>query len=87
MSCCGHKRQALRARSRAAPATRATAEAAWPLPQQSQIAIESTSASPITVKGAATGIVYRFTAPGSVLGVDARDADRLLATAFFRRKS
>jgi hypothetical protein len=96
MSCCGQKRQAVRAAPRPATTTAAATTMTTmttpavrdgaPLAQQTLIPIESTGAAPITVRGATTGIIYRFVARGRVLGVDARDAAGLLATAYFKRR-
>ena len=43
--------------------------------------------APLTLKGPATGAIYRFVGRGKVLGVDTRDAPGLLATGYFRRRS
>jgi len=76
MSCCGHKRQALRT-----PAYQA--EAPRPRPRlQNPTPITYLGESSFVVKGAATGLTYLFTRH-EALNVDERDAPALVATGIF----
>lgn len=76
MSCCGQKRQALRAPVRAAETPRPQPRLQNPTP------IIYLGESTFVVKGAATGLTYLFTRH-EVLKVDERDVPALLATGIF----
>ncbi|MGV8038558.1 MAG: hypothetical protein AB2L07_00240 [Thermoanaerobaculaceae bacterium] len=74
MSCCGQKRQHLRAGEPSQPAAgplRPPGQA--PLPPI-LVHFEYVGATALTVVGPVTRTRYRFSAPGAVLAIDARDA-------------
>jgi len=79
MSCCGQKRQALRA-----PMYETTARRLPPTLQNPR-PITYLGASAFVVKGAATGLTYLFT-HGEALYVDERDVPALIAAGVFVEK-
>ena len=99
MPCCGQKRAAFRQRSATrafvpappspppSPVARtrppAAAQRADP-PARGERKVEYTERSSVRVRGSATGRIYTFSAKQSVQSIDARDAQALLATRFFR---
>jgi len=60
---------------------------AAPTAPYSIVNLRSLEKSPILVRGPATGRKYDFSRTHPVQAVDARDADALLRTRFFRRDS
>ena len=54
-------------------------------PVYSPVALRYTEASPILVKGPASGREYQFSGLNPVQPVDARDVEALLRTRFFRQ--
>lgn len=100
MGCCGQKRAALR--SAPTPVTTPAGTQPSPsrplanVGQRTSASTESISSSvtlrylessPILVRGPATGRQYQFSGTRPVQPVDARDAEALLRTRFFRRNS
>ncbi len=49
------------------------------------MALRYVERQPVAVRGPASGVEYRFTAPGAVQEVDVRDADALLRSGLFVR--
>jgi hypothetical protein len=93
MSCCGQKRSAFVARPTVAPraptvavpaATRPPAQSAA-LVAAGMVALRSVSAGGMVVRGPATGRQYAFSAAAPVQMVEARDAQALLRTSWFRQ--
>ena len=81
MACCGQGRMALRAAS-------ATADNADPRgagKTERRMLLEYRAASPVTVRGIATGRLYQFDAANARQHVAEADASALLRTAFFVR--
>jgi hypothetical protein len=91
MPCCGQKRAALansRPQSDPAPATRPTSRSELPPPAPSPangVRLRYLHRSPVLVRGASTGLFYRFSAEESEAIVDACDAAALERTGFFQR--
>ena len=101
MACCGQKRALrgnpspvaltpISIDSRAVPASPPAASVGDPqtvmrASAPSTVAIHYLEQSPILVRGPATGRPYEFTAARPIQSVDARDAEPLLRTRFFRR--
>lgn len=85
MSCCGQKRQHLRAGEPSQPAAgplRPPGQA--PLPPI-LVYFQYTGATALTVVGPVTRTRYRFSAPGAVLAIDARDALAVAAVPHLRQ--
>jgi hypothetical protein len=75
MSCCGRRRQLLRAGTPPAPAVEV------PSPMvQNPVALTYRGEASLVVKGPATGLAYLFGARGAALEVDGRDAPELMAS-------
>jgi hypothetical protein len=79
MSCCGRKRQALRA---AAPRPRPSAPAPTPA-LQNPVSLTYLGDASIVVNGAHTRLIYLFGPRGQALTVDERDVPALIATGWF----
>lgn len=80
MGCCGDKRQAMtpaRGAAQPAPASIPTFRGA--------VTLHYTQRAPVRVRGPLTGREYSFSVDAPDQPVDARDADALLATRFFKK--
>ena len=78
MSCCGQKRDAVRAQVRAPQRVMAD-------PDPTTVRLQYRHRSPITVRGAKTGKRYEFLGGGAMQTVDRQDAEALIATGMFDR--
>lgn len=76
MACCGQGRMALRAASGMVESAGKT---------ERRILLEYRAAAPVTVRGVATGRLYRFDAASTRQHVAEADASALLRTPFFAR--
>jgi hypothetical protein len=97
MGCCGDKRTLLRNPQIHAPAQAANPPTPALVPPAAQsgpavsrpvpnaVALRYLESSPILVRGMATGRQYRFSGTEPLQAVDARDAEVLLRSRFFRR--
>jgi hypothetical protein len=99
MSCCGHKRDLLRAKqtwaTASAPAKLSVARQASPQKTAPTIGtagshplvtLRYTESSSIVVRGFITGSQYRFSAATPLQSVDRRDTNALLRTRLFVRE-
>ena len=77
MACCGQGRMALRAASGTTDSAAGKTER--------RILLEYRAAAPVTVRGVATGRLYRFDAASTRQHVAEADAGALLRTPFFAR--
>ncbi len=99
MGCCGQKRADLKSApsptttpavtpplpsSRQLPSTGLQTQG-WTVPAYSSVTLQYLENSPIVVRGPVTGRQYEFSGARPVQSVDARDAEALLRTRFFRR--
>jgi hypothetical protein len=74
MGCCGDKRQALRETTPAEPPA-----------YRGNVTLRYLERSPVRVRGPITGQEYSFSTAAPEQTVDARDAQALVATRFFKR--
>lgn len=85
MPCCGQGRAALRRAPTTSPdPIPAPVQAAAPATTGARRAVRYLASTPVALRGAATGIDYRFDAHRAEQLVDVRDAEALLRTPFFR---
>ena len=82
MSCCGHKRAALRAAFTAAHSAPPTPP---PIQLREAVPLRYLRRGSIVVRGAGTGLTYAFPTGSVPLDIDASDAEALLATGRFTR--
>lgn len=86
MSCCGNRRTALAVGPMMnGAAVPSTPRAGGPLPPRVMVRFEYVGTGTLTVRGAATGISYRFDFPGARRYADPRDAPGLASVATLRR--
>ncbi len=100
MSCCGQKREQIRSPQRTTNpqanqptiiSAQTSARITTPAPANSSephssVRLRYLSSAAIRVTGGATGRAYQFSSKQPLQNVDARDAELLLRTRFFRRE-
>lgn len=92
MGCCGQARAAYLPEFRPPPAVRAPEAGAEGTPMDGgaapapgSVRLRFTRESGVRVRGPVSGLSYAFSGDAPVQSVDARDAETLLQTGYFRR--
>lgn len=86
MSCCGNRRTTLAVGpTMRGSAISPTSRASVSLPLRATVRFEYVGTGALTVRGAVTGINYRFDFPGARRQSDPRDAPGLASVATLRR--
>ena len=86
MSCCGNRRTTLAVGpTMRGPAISPASGATAPLPLRTMVRFEYVGTGALNVRGAVTGINYRFDFPGARRQSDPRDAPGLASVATLRR--